>query len=393
VVVDNNSEVAQRVTELNGLSTQLSVINEELTKYGGKDQPPSLLDKRDVVLMKMSALAKIDVAFSNEGLAKVSLHNPNSSAVLVENSVVKELSVVGSNNPKNSQSIVFDAAGSNATLGAISGGLIGGLVAVKSAVIEPLVSNLNTMINSFVSSVNSHHKAGINAQGDVNVSLFSVGADSNYAENMTLSIASSAQISAAGRLRISQPENNTAEIQATLSYGQDASWNGAIESEFTVAFTGATSYTLTQNGTTTAYDNFDINTGITLGDVKLMFDKAPAALDSFTVASNASGLGDNSNVKAIAALHTEKIVGDKTLRNFYIDEVGKIATYSDLSSMSFEAKQAVYDHAFSAKDQKSGVNLDEEAAELIRLQQAFQGAAKLMQVSAEIFEAMLQASR
>lgn len=266
-------------------------------------------------------------------------------------------------------------------------------MAVKSAVIEPLVSNLNTMINSFVSSVNSHHKAGINAQGDVNVSLFSVGADSNYAENMTLSIASSAQISAAGRLRISQPENNTAEIQATLSYGQDASWNGAIESEFTVAFTGATSYTLTQNGTTTAYDNFDINTGITLGDVKLMFDKAPAASDSFTVASNASGLGDNSNVKAIAALHTEKIVGDKTLRNFYIDEVGKIATYSDLSSMSFEAKQAVYDHAFSAKDQKSGVNLDEEAAELIRLQQAFQGAAKLMQVSAEIFEAMLQASR
>ena len=98
-------------------------------------------------------------------------------------------------------------------------------------------------------------------------------------------------------------------------------------------------------------------------------------------------------MKAIAALHTEKIVGDKTLRNFYIDEVGKIATYSDLSSMSFEAKQAVYDHAFSAKDQKSGVNLDEEAAELIRLQQAFQGAAKLMQVSAEIFEAMLQASR
>ena len=89
VVVDNNSEVAQRATELNGLSTQLSVINEELTKYGGKDQPPSLLDKRDVVLMKMSALAKIDVAFSDEGLAKVSLHNPNSSAVLVENSVVK----------------------------------------------------------------------------------------------------------------------------------------------------------------------------------------------------------------------------------------------------------------------------------------------------------------
>lgn len=392
IVTDNNAEVAHRVAELNGLSNQLSVINQELTKYGGKEVPPSLLDKRDVVLMKMSGLAKIDVEFSDQELAKVSLHTPNTAAVLVNGSIVSELSVVGSDSPvKNTQSIVFDADNNN-PLSSISGGSLGGLVSVKQSIISPLVSNLNSMINSFVTTANEAHKSGMNAQGAVNVDLFSLGNDTNYAENMTLAIASSAEISAAGRLKVTQAASNSPEIDVTLSYGQDANWNGSIEDDFSVTFTSATDYTITQGESTTNYSNFDIDNGITFGDVRLMFNKSPANSDSFTVASNAGGLGDNSNIGLLAAIRTQAVVGDKTLRNFYINEVGKIATYSELSSMSSEAKRAVYDHAVRAKDQKSGVNLDEEAAELIRLQQAFQGAAKLVQITNELFQSILQSS-
>ena len=392
VITDNNGEVAHRVTELNGLSNQLSVINAELTKYGGRDVPPSLLDKRDVVLMKMSGLAKIDVEFSDQERAKVSLHTPNTSAVLVDGSVVKELSVLTTNSPvKNAQSIIFDSDNS-APLSSITGGVLGGLVSVKQSIISPLVSNLNSMIDSFVTTANDAHKSGMNAQGGVNVNLFSVGNDTNYAENMTLSIANSDQISAAGRLKVTQPASNSSEIPVTLSYGQDSNWDGTIEDDFSVNFTSVTSYTVTQNGVSTSYSGFNINSGITIGDVKLMFSKSPVSLDSFTVESNVGGLGDNSNIERLATIRTQEVVGDKTLRNFYINEVGKIANYSELSSMSSEAKQAVYDHAVRAKDQKSGVNLDEEAAELIRLQQAFQGAAKLVQITNELFNSILQAA-
>ena len=70
--------------------------------------------------------------------------------------------------------------------------------------------------------------------------------------------------------------------------------------------------------------------------------------------------------------------------------MGKVATYNDLSKMSTEAKQVVLDSAMTAKDRVSGVNLDEEAAELVRLQQAYLASARAMQVSNKIFEELMR---
>ena len=387
IILDNNSEVGQRVSELNGLSSQLALIHNQLTKSGGHGTSPELLDKRDVVLMKMSELAKIDVSFDEIGRATVNLHNPNTGAVLVDNRGAKELGVVAGSSPKNAQSIVYTA--NDSTLNTIVGGKLGGLVAVRSTIIDPLVANLNSMVNTFVNRANSQHKAGINAAGAVGVSLFSVGSDGNHAENMTLAISSSDQISAAGRLKVAQGAANTAGIGVTLSYGQDSSWNNTIESNFSVTFTGATTYNITQSGSTTGYTGFNINNGITFGDVKIDFDKAPATSDSFAISSNAGGIGDNANIKMITGIRAEQIFSGKTLRNYYIDEVGKVANYSQLTGMSSEAKQAVYDQAVRTKDQQSGVNLDEEAAELIRLQQAFQASAKMLQTARDIFDSII----
>ena len=58
--------------------------------------------------------------------------------------------------------------------------------------------------------------------------------------------------------------------------------------------------------------------------------------------------------------------------------------------MSTEAKQVVFDSAMTAKDRVSGVNLDEEAAELVRLQQAYLASARAMQVSNKIFEELMR---
>jgi flagellar hook-associated protein 1 FlgK len=335
----------------------------------------------------MSELAKIDVSFDEIGRATVNLHNPNTGAVLVDNRGAKELGVVAGSSPKNAQSIVYTA--NDSTLNTIVGGKLGGLVAVRSTIIDPLVANLNSMVNTFVNRANSQHKAGINAAGAVGVSLFSVGSDGNHAENMTLAISGSDQISAAGRLKVAQGAANTAGIGVTLSYGQDSSWNNTIESNFSVTFTGATTYNITQSGSTTGYTGFNINNGITFGDVKIDFDKAPATSDSFAISSNAGGIGDNANIKMITGIRAEQIFSGKTLRNYYIDEVGKVANYSELTGMSSEAKQAVYDQAVRTKDQQSGVNLDEEAAELIRLQQAFQASAKMLQTARAIFDSII----
>jgi flagellar hook-associated protein 1 FlgK len=241
-----------------------------------------------------------------------------------------------------------------------------------------------------VTRVNSQHKAGVNAAGTIGGDLFTTGAGTNYAENIAVAISDTNEIAAAGRLYIIPSASNTSAINTSLTYGHNDSWDGNVEAEFTINFTSATDYTITQGGSSTNYTGFDQAIGISYGDVKINFDSAPSSGHSFTVSPNTTGLGDNNNITEIYNISSETIFSGKTLREYYINEVGKVATYNDLSKMSTEAKQVVLDSAMTAKDRVSGVNLDEEAAELVRLQQAYLASARAMQVSNKIFEELMR---
>ena len=391
ISADNNAEVEYRINQLNGFSSQLAVVNEELADFSGANVPPALLDKRDLVLMKISGLAKIDVTISEKGLASVSLASPNGSVALVSNTESKTLSVSPVTGEKNMQQIKYiGGAGVSADLTTVTGGSIGGLLSAKSSIIDPLVSKLNSMTQTLATRLNEQHAQGMSSLGVVGANMFSLGSDTNYAENFTLALTSSDQIAAAGRLKIAPGASNSENLRATLSYGENTSWGGTVEGSFTITFTSPTAYSVTTGGVTTNYTGFDINNGIVIGDVKVNFDRAPAASDTFAVTSNISGIGDNSNITRISEISEESIFESKKLRDFYINEIGKVSSFNNLSKMSAEAKQAVYDNALTAKDKISGVNLDEEAADLIRLQQAYMATAKAMQTASDIFQQLLR---
>ena len=55
-----------------------------------------------------------------------------------------------------------------------------------------------------------------------------------------------------------------------------------------------------------------------------------------------------------------------------------------------DAQQAVLDQAQATRDSLSGVNLDEEAANMIRFQQAYQASAKLLEIGKTLFDTILQ---
>ena len=79
----------------------------------------------------------------------------------------------------------------------------------------------------------------------------------------------------------------------------------------------------------------------------------------------------------------------RTLGDGYIDLSGTVGSASTLAKISQEALQVVYDQAVVAKDTISGVSLDQEAADLIRFQQAFQAAAQIIQTSNKLFDSII----
>ncbi len=113
--------------------------------------------------------------------------------------------------------------------------------------------------------------------------------------------------------------------------------------------------------------------------------------DAFTL-SPASG-GNGGNAQAMATLQTAKTLGggSTSLEGAYTQLVSQVATQGNQAQSALSAATAVAAQAVSAQQSVSGVNLDEEASNLIQYQQAYQAAAKAIQVGNSLFTSLLQA--
>ena len=107
-------------------------------------------------------------------------------------------------------------------------------------------------------------------------------------------------------------------------------------------------------------------------------------------ATRSGSAGDNSNMVLIARLQTAGVMtGGGSLTDEYNSIVTAVGSQATLAKISKDALQVVFDQATAEKDRISGVSLDEEAADLIRYQQAFQASAKIITVSSELFDTIL----
>jgi flagellar hook-associated protein FlgK len=132
-----------------------------------------------------------------------------------------------------------------------------------------------------------------------------------------------------------------------------------------------------------------LSAGIDYRGLKLNFTTAPKAGDSFSLDGNTDGTGNNENMLLLAALERAPLVAGKTIGATYIDHVNDMGNISRQATIAKEALTVVHDQAVATRDQVSGVSLDEEAANLIRFQQAYQASAKVMQVAGQLFDAVL----
>jgi len=89
-------------------------------------------------------------------------------------------------------------------------------------------------------------------------------------------------------------------------------------------------------------------------------------------------------------LAKKPVISGKTLANTYIDQINNVGNLAQQATITQQALTVVNDQAVAARDKVSGVNLDEEAASLIRYQQAYQASAKALQISGTLFDAIVQ---
>ncbi|MDH3858175.1 MAG: flagellar hook-associated protein FlgK, partial [Gammaproteobacteria bacterium] len=122
---------------------------------------------------------------------------------------------------------------------------------------------------------------------------------------------------------------------------------------------------------------------------------APQAGDIFTVEANLGGSGDNRNALNLANLQNAGVFdgGIASFQETYGSLVGFVGSQTLAANLERDAQQALLFQAVDRQASKASVNLDEEAADLVRYQQAYEATARLISTAQVIFETLLDSVR
>ena len=137
---------------------------------------------------------------------------------------------------------------------------------------------------------------------------------------------------------------------------------------------------------------YDSSVGIRWGNTLITLSSVPVTGDTFKLDGNHDGLGDNQNILRLTALEKDRtaIGGRQSIREAYDEGVSTVSNVASQARISQQAMQVVNQQAADARDKASGVNMDTEAADLMRYQQAYQAAAKSIQVANQLFDTLIQ---
>lgn len=207
--------------------------------------------------------------------------------------------------------------------------------------------------------------------------------------DMDVLITDPSRIAAAAPIRTAAITGNSGS--GAISAGEVLDGTDAqLRAPVTIQFLSANTYSINGAGSFTYTDggNIDVN------GWRVQVSGTPAAGDSFTVSDNTSGTGDNRNALLLSDALKSPVLnnGTTSLGSAVGEFVGSIGVATRQAQVNRDAQNVVYEESLAAKDAVSGVNLDEEAANLLKYQQAYQAAAQLIRVADTMFQTLLAAT-
>ena len=206
------------------------------------------------------------------------------------------------------------------------------------------------------------------------------------ASSIHVAITDPSQIAAAGAIQTSASDSNTGK--ATIASGTvlDAA-NPALLQTTTIQFTSPTTFSVNGAGSFT----YTSGANITLNGWQTQITGTPATGDVFTVQSNAGGTGDNTNATAGANQQSQGVLdgGSVSVSGAASALVTAVGTQAQQVNTAQTAQTAVNSAAQAAVQSTSGVNLDDEAANLLQWQQAYQASAQVLTTAESLFTTLI----
>jgi len=254
---------------------------------------------------------------------------------------------------------------------------------------DSATTNLGATLPQTVDGFTVSLTAGAAAAGDT----FLIRPAANGARDVSVATNDPAKIAAAAPMRASAALTNTGS--ATISSGTvntPLPLDSNLQASVSITFDTPTTFTVTGavpavTGSVTYTSGADIS----YNGWTVQITGTPSAGDTFDIARNTNAAGDNRNALLLAALQNQNLLANGTtgFQGAYGQLVGEIGAKTHELDVTSQAQTNMVAQTVAAQQAVSGVNLDEEAANLLRYQRAYQAAAKAMQIANTMFDALL----
>lgn len=400
-----NADLENMVTDLNAYAKEIADLNvrivKELGRATGQQQPNELLDQRDALLNRIAKLIDVSVVEQLDGSASVFIGKGQS---LVLSNYAATLSVDASPTDPARKEIFMDGQNISKQL---SGGSLYGSLRFRDEILDPAQQQLGLLAVGIGVEFNRIHEAGFDLNGAPGSAFFDLDPTATP-----------------DQIPVTPNPSNLSAASITAAF-QPTGVAALTASDFRLDVT-ATGYTLTRlsdnfasvgvlGGATTATPfGFDLDlsdAALTVGDQYLIRPTYRAAAnirlnvsDPRQIAAAQANIpgppvaglpGDNRNALALAQLETARTMfgGTATFDDAYGQLVARVGTQTRSAQVSRSAQDALLKQATASWEAISGVNLDEEAANLIKFQQSYQAAAQTVSVTNTLFDSLLGAVR
>lgn len=389
-----NHQLKTSVDDINALAENLANLNNKIVvdlHRGVNEQLPNdLLDQRDVLLTKLAEKTNISTITQKDGSVSVFIASGQS---LVLGATVSKLSLAASSTDPMHQDVMMGTQNLSAHL---SGGELSGLIKFRDTVLDPAQKQLGLVATGFAAQFNAVHTTGFDLQGTAGTNMFSLGTPA-------LKVPVVAASGSTGSVTAVIDPSNIDKLQASdyrLDYNGSAysltrlSDNTAITlpAGFPASAASVEGITLTQATAPTGVSSFII---------RPTFEAAKNITSTITdpmkIAAGAAAGKPGDNTVALQLANLEKksalLSGKSTIGDAYSQMVTHVGTATQAAKTSSAGQQTLLNHAKQARESLAGVNLDEEAANLMKFQQSYQAAAQAIAIANSLFDTLLGAVR
>ncbi|AEA33287.1 flagellar hook-associated protein FlgK [Hippea maritima] len=418
-----DDQVSSTVTEINSLSKRIAQLNYEIKKaeLGDKDHANTLRDQRSVLLEKLSSIADVTIlegSYNNQ--TKPEMTVLLGGMPLVSGKDYNELTAEKLNGSEYYR--VYFVEPSNAKVditSRIKNGSLGAILNLRDKIISEYKNNIDEIAKTLIQEINKIHSSGAgltpysqiegiyaadpnaalsipNATGlDIAVKTGSfklkvIDENNNEVGVFTIPVNEDDHLQAqdpSDEHSLIERFNNIMQGYAQMSISPAGKVQIKAIGNYKFAFTYDSSNLLAATGINTfftGHNSSDI-------DVNRIVQNDPSKI----AAGKTLNPGDSSNAQTIAQVQLNKVMvnNTQTIDEYYNAFLGSIGSTKQRFDEIYKAKEAVYQQLKTTQQSLEGVSLDEEAANLIKFQRAYQANAKFISVVDDMTQTLINMVR